>query len=179
MCGLGIASRRKQRRRGTMELLNLPIPTSPLPRLMGPSRGPTTPRVAAVPPPAPQGPFERLGRRLLRPRTPARWALCLLFSHQTRVLEAYRRCESVVGDPMTRAHGLVRRNAARITCNCARRVRRVRTECHRDRQGPAAPERSAGYDAPLGCPGAAPLLPGAPAMCRNSVTEVELHRAVT
>ena len=43
---------------------------------------------------------------------------------------------------------------------------------------PAAPERSAGYDASLGCPGAGPLLPGAPAMCRNSVTEVQLHRAV-
>ena len=28
---------------------------------------------------------------------------------------AYRGCGSVVGDPMTRAHGLVRRNAARIT----------------------------------------------------------------
>jgi len=43
---------------------------------------------------------------------------------------------------------------------------------------PAAPERSAGYDASLGCPGAAPLLPGAPAIRRNSVTEAQLHRAV-
>ena len=43
---------------------------------------------------------------------------------------------------------------------------------------PAAPERSAGYDASLGCPGAGPLLPGAPAIRRNSVTEAQLHRAV-
>ena len=43
---------------------------------------------------------------------------------------------------------------------------------------PAAPERSAGYDASLGCPGAAPLPSGAPAIGRNGVTEAQLHRAV-
>ena len=61
----------------------------------------------------------------------------------------------------------------------AGRVRRVRRRALRVvKVPPAAPERSAGYDASLGCPGAAPLLPGAPAIRRNSVTEAQLHRAV-
>ena len=92
---------------------------------------------------------------------------------------AYRGCGSVVGDPMTDAHGLVRLYVARITCNCASPKRRVRRRALRIvTVPPAAPERSAGYDASLGCPGAGPLLPGPPAMCRNSVTEAQLHRAV-
>ena len=61
----------------------------------------------------------------------------------------------------------------------AGRVRRVRRRALRVvKVEPAGPERSAGYDASLGCPGAAPLFPGAPAIRRNSVTEAQLHRAV-
>ena len=62
-----------------------------------------------------------------RPRTPPRQCLRATSHTKSRVLEAYRGCCSLVGDPMTLimtlANGRVRRHATKTpsspTCNCA------------------------------------------------------------
>ena len=147
---------------------------------MGPSQGCKLHRRLYVPPPAPQGLwFERSGA-FGRPRTPPRWCFAGHFSHAmlpissvSRVRERRRRPH----DPRPWAGGIVR--GQHHVCPAGLPFGEfVKVPLRVVKVPPAAPERSAGYDASLGCPGAAPLLPGAPAMCRNSVTEVQLHRAV-
>ena len=147
---------------------------------MGPSQGCKLHRRLYVPPAAPQGPwFERSGA-FGRPRTPPRWCFAGHFSHAmlpissvSRVRERRRRPH----DPRPWAGGIVR--GQHHVCPAGLPFGEfVKVPLRVVKVPPAAPERSAGYDASLGCPGAAPLLPGAPAIRRNSVTEAQLHRAV-
>ena len=147
---------------------------------MGPSQGCKLHRRLYVPPPAPQGLwFERSGA-FGRPRTPPRWCFAGHFSHAmlpissvSRVRERRRRPH----DPRPWAGGIVR--GQHHVCPAGLPFGEfVKVPLRVVKVPPAAPERSAGYDASLGCPGAGPLLPGAPAIRRNSVTEAQLHRAV-
>ena len=75
---------------------------------------------------------------------------------------------------MTRAHGLVSLQLAMSPVSLqsisVSENEYVKVQLRVVKVPIAAPGRSAGYDTSLGCPGASPLSPGAPAIGRNSVT---------
>ena len=89
--------------------------TSPYGALWGPVRVVHYTGVYTYPRPRPKALGLSAREPLADRERPRGGALRATFHTKSRALEAHRRCESVVGDPMTDARGLVRLYAARIT----------------------------------------------------------------